>query len=206
MTPKILLADDHHMIRKAVRLVCEMQLGFTDVSEVSSCNQLMSELLKNNYSHLLLDIVFGDGSALEILPNIRKLYPLLRIMVFSMHPEEIYGPALRSFNVFHYCTKTTPEKQFIRQLSQFLNNEQIVKTVPAKFENESPFSKLSRRELEVMHYLLKGWNNSNVCKALNLKWNTVSTYKKRILEKTQTKNLFELKELAIIYKISGSLE
>ncbi|MBS1664184.1 MAG: response regulator [Bacteroidetes bacterium] len=86
MQPQILLADDHSMIRKGLKLLLQLHLGFTDVSEVVSCNELMKELSRKKYTHLVLDIILSDGSTLEILPNIQRLYPDLQIMVFSMQP------------------------------------------------------------------------------------------------------------------------
>ena len=102
------------MIRKGLKLLLQLHLGFTDVHEVASCNELMKELVKKKYSHLVLDIIFSDGSTLEIVPNIRKLYPDLRIMVFSMQPAEVYGEALKQYGIYHYLSKTTPEEDTIR--------------------------------------------------------------------------------------------
>jgi len=124
MQPQILLADDHSMIRKGLKLLLQLHLGFTEVSEVVSCNELMKELGKKKFTHLVLDIILSDGSTLEILPNIRKLYPEMRIMVFSMQPAEVYGKALRQYGIEHYLPKTTPEEETIRLLRRFLLNEQ----------------------------------------------------------------------------------
>src|SRR5579872_5380918 len=145
MQPQILLADDHSMIRKGLKLLLQLHLGFTQVSEVISCNELMKELAKKKYTHLVLDIILSDGSTLEILPNIQKLYPDLRIMVFSMQPAEVYGKALRQYGIEHYLPKTTPEDETIRLLSRFLLNEQITRDSVAYPNN--PFSALSPREL-----------------------------------------------------------
>src|ERR1700730_17319044 len=70
MQPQILLADDHSMIRKGLKLLLQLHLSFTEVSEVVSCNELMKELSKKKYTHLVLDIILSDGSTLEILPTI----------------------------------------------------------------------------------------------------------------------------------------
>ena len=102
MQPQILLADDHSMIRKGLKLLLQLHLGFSQISEVVSCNELMAALSKKKYTHLVLDIILSDGSTLEILPNIQRLYPELRIMVFSMQPAEVYGKALRQYGIDHY--------------------------------------------------------------------------------------------------------
>src|ERR1700759_4640039 len=155
MQPQILLADDHSMIRKGLKLLLQLHLGFTETSEVVSCNELMKELGKKKYTHLVLDIILSDGSTLEILPNIRNLYPDLRIMVFSMQPAEVYGKALRHYGIEHYLPKTTPEEETIRLLRRFLQNEQTPRESTDAHYPNNPFSALAPRELEILHYVLK---------------------------------------------------
>jgi DNA-binding NarL/FixJ family response regulator len=130
MQPQILLADDHSMIRKGTKLLLQLHFGLTDVSEVVSCDELTKELSRKKYTHLILDIILSDGSTLEILPNIRKLYPELRVMVFSMQPAEVYGKALRQYGIDHYLPKSTPEEETIRLLQRFLQNEQPTRIPP----------------------------------------------------------------------------
>jgi two-component system, NarL family, invasion response regulator UvrY len=202
MQPQILLADDHSMIRKGLKLLLQLHLGFTQVSEVVSCNELMKELSKKKYTHLVLDIILTDGSTLEILPNIQILYPEMRIMVFSMQPAEVYGKALRQYGIDHYLPKTTPEEDTIRLLHRFLLNEQGSRdTISVRYPN-NPFSALAPRELEILHYVLKGFGTKEIAETLNVKMNTVSTVKNRIFEKTMTTNLKELIELATLYNVN----
>jgi len=200
--PLILLADDHSMIRKGLKLLLQGQLGFNDVYEVSSCNELMRELVKKRYSHVVLDIILSDGSTLEILPNIRKVYPGIRIMVFSMQPPEVYGKALKQYGIYHYLTKTSQEDETIRVLQRFLQNEQPAREFSAINYPNNPFSTLAPRELEILHYILKGLGTKAIAESLNLKMNTVSTFKNRIFEKTLTSNLKELIELATLYNVN----
>src|SRR5580698_9568837 len=162
MQPLILLADDHSMIRKGLKLLLQLHLGFTQVSEVVSCNELMKELSKKKYTHLVLDIILSDGSTLEILPNIQRLYPELRIMVFSMQPAEVYGKALRQYGIDHYLPKTTPEEETIRLLRRFLLNEHPTRDLAAMRYPNNPFSALAPRELEILHYVLKGFGTKEI--------------------------------------------
>jgi len=201
MQPQILLADDHSMIRKGLKLLLQLHFGFTDVSEVVSCNELMRDLIKKKYTHLVLDIILSDGSTLEILPNIRRVYPELRVMVFSMQPAEVYGKALRQYGIEHYLPKTTPEEETIRLLKRFLENEQPLREPSLKYPN-NPFSALAPRELEILHYVLKGFGTKEIAETLNVRMNTVSTVKNRIFEKTHTGNLKELIELATLYNVN----
>ena len=124
----------------------------------------MGALIKKKYTHLVLDIIFGDGSTLEVLPNIRKIYPDMRIMAFSMQPAEVYGEALKQYGIHHYLSKTTPEEDTIRLLRQFLQNEQPSRENAGVKHPNNPFSALAPRELEILHYVLKGLGTKGHCR------------------------------------------
>ena len=201
MQPNILLADDHSIIRNGLKLYIQFNLGYTDVSEVSTCNGLMNELVKNKYTHLVLDIILTDGSSLEVIPNIKKVYPNLNIMIFSMQPMEVYGEALKQYGINYYLSKTVGEDEIIHMLHQFINNEDLPLKNKAAIK-DNPFSALAPRELEILHYVLKGIGTKDIADTLNLKMNTISTIKTRIYEKTNAGNIKELMELATLYSVN----
>jgi two-component system invasion response regulator UvrY len=201
MQPKILLTDDHSMIRKGLKLYLQMNLGFGDITEASSCNELMKELVKNRFTHLVLDIILSDGSTLEVIPNIVKLYPNMKIMVFSMQPAEVYGEALKQYGIKYYLSKSVGEEEILQALQRFMQDEQPSKNRGFS-PKDNPFSTLAPRELEILHYLLKGMGTKEIAETLNLKMNTVSTVKTRIFEKTSAGNLRELMGLATLYNLN----
>ena len=127
MQPAIIIADDHSMIRKGLKLHIQLNLGFTNIEEVASCHELMRELIKKKYTHLILDIILTDGSTLEIIPNIRRVYPDLQILVFSMQPAEIYGEALKQYGIHYYLSKTVGDEEIVQVLQKFLQNETLLK-------------------------------------------------------------------------------
>jgi two-component system, NarL family, invasion response regulator UvrY len=201
MQPDILIADDHSMIRKGLKLYMQLNLGYTDIQEAGNCSELMQALVKRKYSHLVLDIILSDGSTLEIIPAIRKLYPNLKILIFSMQPPEVYGEALKQYGITNYLSKSVGEEEIIQALQLFLHNEAPARTASLA-KQENPFSTLAPRELEVLHYVLKGVGTKNIADTLNLKMNTISTIKNRIFEKTTAGNLRELIELATLYNVN----
>jgi two-component system, NarL family, invasion response regulator UvrY len=202
MQPQILIADDHSMIRKGLKLYLQLDLGYTDLNEVSTCNDLMKELVKKKYTHLVLDIILSDGSTLEVIPNIRRVYPDLNILIFSMQPEEIYGEALKQYGIKHYLSKSAGEEEILRLLKLFLQNEFPVKRDNAINFEGNPFTSLAPRELEILHYVLKGIGTKEISETLNLKMSTISTMKNRIYEKTSAGNIKELIELASLYNVN----
>ncbi|OJW83677.1 MAG: hypothetical protein BGO69_05105 [Bacteroidetes bacterium 46-16] len=190
------------MVRKGIKLILQSNLGYTNISEVTTCNELMNELQKKQCSHLLLDIIFSDGTALEVIGNIRQLYPELKVMIFSMQLAEVYGDAFRQFDIHYFLSKTLGEEETTSYLKKFLNNEAPPSQVPNIFSQSNPFSALSPRELEVIHYLLNGYQTKDISRTLNLSMSTISTLKKRIFEKTETENFKQLLELASLYNIN----
>lgn len=200
--PRIILADDHSMIRKGLKLYLQLNLGVTDVDEAGSCHELMRELVRKKYTHLVLDIILTDGSTLEIIPNIRRVYPDLQIMVFSMQPPEIYGEAVRQYGIRFYLSKTAGEEEIIGLLRRFIENDPPAEHSASQRHSGNPFTSLAPRELEVLHYILKGEGTKNIADNLNLKMNTVSTIKNRIFEKTGAGNIRDLLELASLYNVN----
>ncbi len=202
MQPVILIADDHSMIRKGLKLYMQLNLGYTDITEAGNCNELMKELVKKRYTHLILDIILSDGSTLEVIPNIRRVYPSLNILVFSMQPAEVYGEALKQYGIQYYLSKSAGEEEMLRVIQRFLHNETPPEKRNGGLVHENPFTALAPRELEILHYVLKGIGTKEIAEQLNLKMNTVSTIKTRIYDKTNAGNIKELMELATLYNVN----
>ena len=202
MEPTILIADDHSIIRKGLKLYIQLNLNFTNITEVDTCNSLMNELVKKKYTHLVLDLILSDGSTLEVIPNIRRVYPELKIMIFSMQPNEVYGEALKQYGITNYLFKSVGEEEIVENLKKFLRNETFSEKNNMNSYKGSPFTSLAPRELEILHYLLKGIGTKEISETLNLKMNTISTIKTRIFEKTNTGNIKELMQLATLYNVN----
>lgn len=203
MVNKLLIADDHSMTRKGLKLLVEGHIGKDCIKEVWTCNQLMQELLTKTYSHLILDIFLSDGSALEVIPTIRNLYPELEILIFSMQPKTIYERALLPYRIRYFVSKAANELETMRLIGQFLTNQRPTSESTGDKEMEFfPFAGMPAREMDVLHYLLKGWKTTQIADTLNLSVSTVSTLKSRIFERTRTKNVIELMELASIHNVN----
>jgi len=195
---QVLICDDHLMVRKGLAAICQTQWGLTSIDEASSCNELMRALKQKAYTHVIMDLVVSDGVTIEILPNIRGLYPGLHILVFSMQPFGMYRAGLARYGITQFISKAAPERETFRQLQDFLYNSPGRQA--EKPAEKTAFDRLTPRETEVLHYLLMGMGSAEIGHILNMKQNTISTFKRRILEKSNTKNVFELKELAAIHK------
>jgi two-component system, NarL family, invasion response regulator UvrY len=202
MQKKILLGDDHPIIRKGLRALFGYYYKNIEIKEACSCAEIMKELSHSHYSHLLLDIVLTDGTILEILPNIVTLYPRVKISIFSMQPAEIYKRVLQQYGIYYYISKTLMEDAIVGLLGKFLNDMCPPQANAFPPMPDNPFSLLTARELEILHYILKGMGSSEIGNILNIKYNTVSTVRGNIFEKSHTGNITELFELASRYNVT----
>ena len=189
------------MTRKGLRLLLECHIGKEWVQEAWTCNQVLKELQTKTYTHLILDIFLSDGSAMEIIPAMRNLYPEVEILIFSMQPMALYERALMPYRIRYFVSKEADEVETLRLMGQFLTNQRPA-LFAGKEEVSPPFSGMPAREMDVLHYLLKGWRTTQIADTLNLSVSTVSTLKSRIFERTRTRNVIELIELATIHNLS----
>jgi DNA-binding NarL/FixJ family response regulator len=201
MHGKILLADDHSMILKTMRMTLELNFGNPVAATAATCEELLAELRAGDYTHLVLDINLRDGSSLPLIPEIRRQYPSLKIMVLSMHPSAIYADVLkRRYAIDDYLSKSAPENETMAAIRRFFTNA----PVPAAPEIVDPFARLSPRERDVLRQILDKKATGEIADALKLRNNTISTLKKRILEKTRTANTLDLQVLAGLYGVTIS--
>lgn len=191
----ILLADDHSIVRKGLRLIISGMLGFNDVEEVDSCNMLMVALKKKYYTHLVLDMIMPDGHCIEVLPNIKAIYPELKIAVFSQQEPNPYLFLLAQYGIKKFIKKSSPEPVVISGLTDFLNENKC--ELYDGSSKQTPFDNLAHRELEVLNYLLIGNKPGDIANKLNISPQTVHTYTQRIMTKTKTENMVQLQQLAI---------
>lgn len=200
MSVKILIADDHSVVRSGMTHMIQVRLRYPKVKGVSTCNAVLKELQAKSYTHLILDLRLPDGISLEIIPTVRRLYPDLRIMIFSMAEAVVYRDALAVYEVYHYLEKSRRDADILSFVDDFLN-DRIRPPTDTQPLRTNPFALLSVRQLEILHYMLSGYTTKEIAARLNLGMSTVSTMKGRIYEKTGTANTVELVQLAQTYKL-----
>ena len=202
MRRKIIIAEDHVLMARSIRSICKAR-GIEMPDEVQTCQELIKALSSKEYTHLILDLTLADGSSLSLLPVIFEKYISLKILVYSTQPARLFGDSLyRSYGI-QYISKNEQEHRSIKQLIEFLNDESASPLRPDK-QTWSPFDALSLRQKALLPYLLRGWEPARIAEEMALSAITVRVQKKNILEKMNADNLFELKELAVVYQIPYS--
>lgn len=200
MEPKVLLAEDHSIVKMGLTAILN-RMNVQTIAEVSTCIGLMEELANHPYTHLILDIILPDGNSLEYIEKINEKFPNLSILVHSMQPIDVYGKITNKFNIHSYLHKGASETEINYHLELFIKNQPIV--IKKKVEDSgNPFSTLAVRELEILHYLLNGYRTKEIANLLGLKMNTVSTIKSNIFDKVKAESFTHLLQLAHVHQIS----
>ncbi|HQV01011.1 MAG TPA: response regulator transcription factor, partial [Bacteroidia bacterium] len=161
-------------------------------------------------THLILDMQMQDGNLLDIISNITGNYPQIQIMIYTMNSEDLYGLRMLKLGAHIFLNKQTHETDLKQALQAFLNNQPYVSSHLSdlindnkKRKNKDAFASLSDRELTVLNNILAGKSLKEIAINLDLKANTVATFKARIFDKLGVSNLIDLKAVVETYQRTG---
>jgi len=198
---KIVIADHHPITRKGISSILNEDQECLIVGKVSNGNDLFKSLQKYAPDILIMEIDMPQINGINTLRVIKNDFPNTRVLVFSIHPEEIYALKAIKSGAAGYVSKTASEKSIqkaIREIAKggiFLN-EELTTTFTNRNVGESNainrYKKLSSREIEVLNLLSIGKRNKDIAHALDINEKTVSTYKTRLLKKLRVDNLADL--------------
>ena len=200
---RILLCDDHRIVREGIKQVLAEAPDIQVVAEATTGSQalaqaemLMSEL-GSTLDLVLLDIAMPERDGLDVLQMLRQTWPALPVLMLSTYPENQYAVRCIKLGAAGYLNKSAHPDDMIAAVRKAAGGGLVV--TPATAEalaraaagREGPEA-LSHREHQVYRLLILGRTVSEIGAQLQLAPNTVSTYRARILEKTGTKNDVEL--------------
>lgn len=197
---KILVADDHAIVRRGIRdILSELPLP-AEILEANSVASTIRELSNHQFDILILDISFPDGNGLNILNQARYLNPNSKVLFLSMYPEEQYARRAIKNGAYGYLTKDSAPTELIEAILKITSGKKYVSSTLAQIlvdEMLSPNStelheNLSDREFQVMLELSKGKKVTEIAKDLLISPKTVSTYRARILSKLNLNTTAEL--------------
>ena len=197
---RILLCEDHALVREGLRQLLEANPEFTVLADVSSAEQLLKTLRKMKPDVLVLDIALPGRSGLEVLKQTKLLYPGLKVLVLSMYPEDQFAVRMIKAGASGYLHKDSPPSELYEALRTIARGGKYVSpAIMSLLFNEiagqmdSPsYKSLSDREFEVLLLIGKGRKMSEIAASMSLSVKTVSTYKTRLLEKLHIKNYADI--------------
>jgi DNA-binding NarL/FixJ family response regulator len=190
---RIVIADDHAVVRKGLRLILGDAVGLTIAGEASSADELLSLLRIIPADAVILDVGLGDRDGIEVLKQIRASYPRLPVLMMSMYSEDVYAlRALRS-GASGYIEKSVEPELLLAAVRRVASGgkwvsaamtEKLMAQLGGESVSSLPHERLSDREFEIFRLLGKGRTVTEIARALNLSSKTVSTHRMHILEKT----------------------
>jgi DNA-binding NarL/FixJ family response regulator len=201
----ILIADDHPIVRKGLRLTIAEQSDMKVVCEAANGLEVLELLKKNTVEVVILDISMPGLSGLEVLFQIKNLYPSIVVLILSVLSEEVYATRALRVGSNGFVHKETIPEELIRAIRKVAQGGLYVSsTLAEKFAGDvkNPTVKflhenLSFREFQIMCLISAGKTATEIANTLCISVKTVSTYRARILEKMDMNNNSELTNYCI---------
>ncbi|MEO6405642.1 MAG: response regulator transcription factor [Ferruginibacter sp.] len=197
---KILLVDDHTIIRTGLKILMGSDLKNYSFDDAENGESALEHVKKTEYALLVLDVNIPGTDTFDLASELLALQPDLKILVFSMNEENIYAKKFFKMGVKGYVRKDEPAEEIKKAFFTVLNNRKYISKsfseclAETMFDKKSdnPFERLSPRQFEITQYLMQGKSISDICNKMNLHSSTVSTQKNRIFEKLKVTSLVEL--------------
>lgn len=199
---RILTIDDHEVVRRGLK---EM---FTHLSatfgEARSGAEALNLVREHHWDIAVLDISLGGRSGLEVLADLKQLRPRMPVLILSMHAEEQYAVRAFKAGAAGYVNKASSTEELRRAILTIIKDGQYVspslaEKIVLQFarSDKMPHESLSDRELEVLCSIASGQTVGEIASKLSLSDKTISTYRRRILDKMEMKTNAELTYYAI---------
>jgi two-component system invasion response regulator UvrY len=206
---KILLADDHFIIRESLERLIQGFLSYAIIDYAIDGKSAMDKIHDNDYNLIILDINMPNADAVTLVTGILTAKPEARILMFSMNSEQLYAKKFLQLGVMGYLNKSAPPEDISRAINSILDNRRYVSSsllqVLTKDMLEkraaNAFLKLSKREFEILRCFIVGESWAEISIKTGLHSSTVATYKARILEKLGCRDMTEAAALGRLYDI-----
>ena len=202
---RVLIADDHEIVRHGLRDILTTRLGKVALSEAKDAGETINLLIKEDWDLVLLDINMPGRDGLEVLAEAKRLRPKTPVLVLTAYPEEQF--ALRSFKLgaSGYLTKQSATDELITAVKRVLAGGKYVTASLAErlavslggSDDQAPHEALSNRELQVLRLIAVGKSIKETAAEMALSEKTVATYRTRISEKAHLKTNVEIARYAL---------
>jgi two-component system invasion response regulator UvrY len=199
---RILLVDDHPVVRHGIRQILTDGLQGVQIDEASDAPGALAKIRAATWDMVVLDITLPGASGLDLLKDVRREYPALPVLVLSVHPASQFARRVLAAGASGYLSKESAATELIHAIDAIRHGKPYLgdgHTVwPGKLApNRAPHELLSDREYQVLRMLGSGRTASEIAGDLGLSVKTISTYRSRVLEKLQMHSNAELMRYAI---------
>ncbi len=207
---KVLIADDHAVVRKGLRQIVADALPLFEIDEAADGEEVLACLSKKACDCLVLDISMPGRSGLDILHELRSLYPHLPVLILSMHPEEQYAMRVLKAGAAGYLVKDSAPDELVAAIHRVVDGGRYISANLAEQlafglasdADQPAHHTLSDREYSVFVKIGAGMTVGEIADELGLSVKTVSTYRTRILEKMRLKGNAEIIRYAVDHSLA----
>ncbi|MDH4286300.1 MAG: response regulator transcription factor [Gallionella sp.] len=206
---KILIADDHAIVRGGLKQLLSGESGFSVAGEASDGLEALKRLREQPFDVLLMDMSMPGRSGIELIKQVKSEHPKLAILVLSMHKEEQYALRAMKAGASGYLTKESAPELLISAIRKVAQGGVFITPGAAERmavelygNNEAPaHTLLSDREYQVFRMIVAGTPINAIADELSLSVKTISTHKTRVLQKMRMSNAAELIHYAIRHQL-----
>ena len=197
---KTFIADDHVIVRRGLRQICAETPEIAIAGEASTGQEALREVLSKDYDVILLDITMPDLNGLDVLKELKRQRPEVRVLMLSMHPEEQFAIRALKAGALGYLTKDSAPAELVGAIKKVAEGGRYVSnslgeklaSQLADDSDKEPHETLADREYQIMQMIARGLSIQQIAEELFLSTSTIYTYRTRILRKLQIKSNAEL--------------
>lgn len=207
---KVVICDDHKIVREGLKQIINVFDDFNVVGEAESGEALFQKLRNTEADVVILDVSLPGRSGLEVLKQLKALYPSLNVLVLSMYPEDQFAIRMLKAGASGYLHKDSAPDVLVEALRSVAGGGEYLSSKITKLlyremsenNDQLPHKKLSDREYEVMLYIGEGKSISEIANQLSLSVKTISTYRTRVLEKMNLENNSDLVKYILLHDLA----
>lgn len=206
---RMLVVDDHEVVRRGTRQVLAEGFPGAAFGEAATAAEAMALLQAERWDLLVLDINLPGRSGLEVLEEVRRVWPRLPVLVLSAYPEEEFAVRCLRLGAAGYLTKSSAADELVAAVRKALEGgkyvtaalaERLASVLGGGVRGE-PHDALSGRELQVVRLVASGRSMKEIAAELHLSEKTIATYRARIAEKLGVSTNVELTRYALQHKL-----
>ena len=200
-TIRIVLADDHAVVRSGLRMLLDSETDFEVVAEAGDLESALRYVLGHHPAVLVLDLNMPGGSSLEAIPSIRERNPATQIVVLTMQQEPAFARHALSAGAIGYVLKEAADDELVEAVRRAARGESYLNPMlGARLASEplpGPPDDLSEREVDVLRLIALGHTNAEIAEQLYLSVRTVETHRAHIQQKLNLSSRAELVRYAL---------
>lgn len=192
---KILIGDDHAIIRKGLRQILREEITDCEIDEAADGSEVIRKINEKLFDVLILDISMPKRNGIDILNQLKIEKPDLPILILSIHPEEQYAIRVLKAGAAGFINKASAPEELVQAIRKITGGGKYISPVVAEQlatnilgSEQAPHEQLSDREYQVMLLIAGGNTVKEIAEELALSIKTISTYRSRLMEKLNMDN------------------